>query len=190
MFLSKSKEKRALKFPIHSWPFCLRELILFTLLGRIFCTSPVTDSPHHPERQFSLSDTFPFTITGILLNCSWAAQASRRLVLFLPSTTATVRIFLSNCLLHLLPFLLLKTAHNLTHLFSVIFFRHVINASSVTSIPRPFCAPRQLPSHLDLSSLILTQALSCQLYNLYSFSLLFSYLKSPILGHVTACFFL
>lgn len=54
MSLSQSKEKIALKLPTHSWPFCLRELRLFTCLNHIFCTFPDTDSSQHPERQYSL----------------------------------------------------------------------------------------------------------------------------------------
>lgn len=66
-------------------------------------------------------------------------------------------------------FLFSKLHITYTHFSSVIFFSYVINTSFVTSIPRPSCAPHQLPSHLRLSSLILTQTLSCQLYNLFLF---------------------
>lgn len=70
MSLSQSKEKIALKLPTHSWPFCLRELRLFTCLNHIFCTFPDTDSSQHPERQYSLKkkrkrkDAFLFHTRG------------------------------------------------------------------------------------------------------------------------------
>lgn len=188
MLLSKSKEKRALKFPIHSWPFCLRELILFTSLSCIFCTFPVTDTSHHPERQFSLRVT--------LFHSQWhtffstALEQHKHLAAFSRLSYSYLVPQLELGFFLVTAFFTFSLFFSKLHITYTSFLSHVINSSSVTFIPRPFCAPHQLLSHLNLSSLIRTQALSCQLYHLFSFSLLFSYLKNPILGHASACFFL
>lgn len=112
----QNQKQRVLKFQIHSWPFCPRELILFPLLNCIFCTFfPVSDSSSS-ETILLTSDTLPLVVTGVLLSCSQAAQASSSLhktVLSSPSYRA--RLLFSYCLLPLLPFPLLKTAHKLTH---------------------------------------------------------------------------
>lgn len=126
------------------------------------------------EWHFSL----PFTVTGILLDCSWAAQASCSLHMthsylipqlqssdfseWLPSSPS--------------PFSS-RDFTELKCLFSVILFCHVIYTSSGTSMPRPFWAPHQVPSHLNVFSLILTQASHWQLYHLFSLSPLVLYLK-------------
>lgn len=165
------------------------ELIFFTSLSRIFCTFPVTDTSHRPERRFSLRRV-------TLFHSQWHALFSTALEQH-KHLAAFSRLSYSYLVPQLeLGFFLVTAFFTFSLFFSKLhityrsFLSHVTNSSSITSIPRPFCAPHQLPSHLNLSSLILTQAWSCQLYHLLSFSLLFSYLKNPILGHATACFFL
>lgn len=180
----QNQKQKVLKFQIHSWSFCPRELILFPLLSCIFCTFPCQwfiikwDNfayEWHSSAQWQVFFSTTFKQLKPL------AAFSR---LSYPHLATELGFYLVTAFFTFYLFLFSKLHRTYTH--SVVFFSYTINTSFVTSIPRPSCAPHQLPPHLS-PSLILTQILSCHLYQLFRFSLLLLYLNHPIFGHTTVC---
>lgn len=86
------KIKRALKFPIHRLTFLPQRINTLYIAQSYLLYFPCHWFTSSSKKMILLkSDTFPFMMTGILLNCFWAAQASYNLLIiawFLPSATA------------------------------------------------------------------------------------------------------